>query len=95
MQQAFDERKRDTHTIYIESLDDNLQLHLIGHVAQRAHGHPQLLLWDEAIPISVKYFERLTDLCWEKKGRNNVTLCWEEGDIAYDFTMWATVGWLS
>lgn len=72
MQQSlwpFERERLEKRTIYVKSLDDNLQLHLIGHVAQRAHGHPQLLLWDEAIPISVKYFERLTDLCWKKRGQ--------------------------
>lgn len=59
------QRERETLTIHIKSLDDNLQLHLIGHVTQRAHGHPQLLLWDEPIPISVKHFESLTNLCWK------------------------------
>lgn len=67
------ERERDTvHTIYIKSLDDNLQLHLIGHVAQWAHGHPQLLLRDETIPVSVKYFERLTNLCRIKEGSYHI-----------------------
>lgn len=71
---ADQERESETEdpTIYIKSLDDNLQLHFIGHVAQWAHGHPQLLLWDEAIPISVKYFESLTNLCGKKDGRNYV-----------------------
>lgn len=57
----------EKRTIHIKSLDDDLQLHLIGHVAQWAHGHPQLLLWDKAIPIPVKYFESLTNLCWKEE----------------------------
>lgn len=66
------ERGREKHTVYVKSLDNNLQLHLIGHVAQWAHGHPQLLLWDEAIPIPVKYLESLTNLCWEKEDSNYI-----------------------
>lgn len=54
-------------TVYIQPLDDDLQLHLVGHVPQRAHGHAQLLLRDEAVPIPVKHLERLTDLCWKKR----------------------------
>lgn len=50
-------------TIHVQPLDDNFQLHLIGHVAQGAHGRAQLLLGDEAIAIAVKDFEGLTDLC--------------------------------
>lgn len=50
-------------TIHVQPLDDNFQLHLVGHVAQGAHGRAQLLLGDEAIAIAVKDFEGLTDLC--------------------------------
>ena len=51
-------------TVHVQPLDDNFQLHLIGHVAQGAHGCAQLLLGDEAIAIAVKDFEGLADLCW-------------------------------
>lgn len=67
VQQSWRLTRGDKRTVYIESLDDNLQFHLVGHVAQRAHGHPQLLLWDEAVPIPVEHFERLTDLCWKTR----------------------------
>ena len=53
-------------TVHVQSLDDDLQLHLVWHVAQGAHSHPQLLLWDEPIPVAVKHFEGLADLCRER-----------------------------
>ena len=49
-------------TVHVQPLDDDLQLHLIGHVAQGAHGRAQLLLGDEAIPVSVQNPEGLSDL---------------------------------
>lgn len=49
-------------TIHIQSLDDDLQLHLVGHVAQRAHGHAQLLLRDEAVPIAIKHLKGFPNL---------------------------------
>lgn len=50
-------------TVHVQSLDDDLQLDLVGHVAQGTHGHAQLLLGDVAVPIAVKHLEGLTDLC--------------------------------
>jgi hypothetical protein len=52
-------------TVHIQPLDDDLKLHLVGHVAQRAHGHAQLLLGDEAVPIAVQNTECLSDF-WEE-----------------------------
>lgn len=53
-------------TVHVQSLDDDLQLHLVGHVAQRAHGHAQLLLRDEAVPIAIKHLKRFPNL-WRDK----------------------------
>lgn len=50
-------------TIHVEALDDDLQLHLVGHVPQGAHGCAQLLLGDEAVPIAVEHLESFPDLC--------------------------------
>lgn len=49
-------------TVHVQALHDDGQLHLTRHVPQRAHGHAQLLLGDEAIPISVQNPEGLSDL---------------------------------
>lgn len=56
-------------TVHVQSLDDDLQLHFIGHVAQRSHGHAQLLLRDEAIPITIKHLKRFPNL-WGVKREN-------------------------
>ena len=58
-------------TIHVQPLDNDLQLHLIGHVSQWPHSHPQLLLWDVSVSISVKHLEGFTDLCGEMKERNS------------------------
>lgn len=50
-------------TIHVEALDDDLQLHLVGHVPQGAHGRAQLLLGDEPVAISVEHLEGFPDLC--------------------------------
>ncbi len=84
------EREWEEHTIYIKSLDDNLQLHLIGHIAQWTHGHPQLLLWDEAIPISIKYFECLTNFCRKKEGSNYVKSREEGCSYFLQMQLWTT-----
>lgn len=49
-------------TIHVEALNDDLQLDLVGHVAEGAHGHAQLLLGDEAVAVAVEHLERLADL---------------------------------
>lgn len=49
-------------TVHVQALHDDGQLHLTWHVPQRAHGHAQLLLGDEAIPVSVQNPEGLSDL---------------------------------
>jgi len=48
-------------TVHVQSLYDDFQFHLIWHVAQGAHSHAQLLLWNEPIPIAIKHFKGLTD----------------------------------
>lgn len=53
-------------TVHVQALHDDGQLHLTRHVPQRAHGHSQLLLGDEAIPISVQNPKGLSDFYKEK-----------------------------
>lgn len=55
-------------TIHVQPLDDNLQLHLVGHVTQGAHGRSQLLLRDEAVAITIKHLEGFSDLCGGAEG---------------------------
>ena len=53
-------------TIHVQALHDDGQLHFTRHVPQRAHGHSQLLLGDEAISVSVQNPKGLSDFYKEK-----------------------------
>lgn len=49
-------------TVHVQALHYDGQFHLTRHVPQRAHGHSQLLLGDEAIAVSVQNPKGLSDL---------------------------------
>lgn len=60
-------RVRPWLTVHVESLHDDGQLHLAGHVPQRPHGHSQLLLGNEPVSITIQHPKRFPDLCQDKQ----------------------------
>lgn len=64
-------------TVHIQALHDDGQLHLTRHISQRAHSHSQLLLRDEAIPVSVQNPKGLSDFYKNKaKRKSNGHMAW-------------------
>lgn len=63
-------------TVHVQALHDDGQLHLTWHVSQWAHGHSQLLLGDEAIPISVQNPKGLSDFYKEKAKKVQWSMAW-------------------
>ena len=78
-------------TIHVQPLHDDGQLHFAGHVTQGAHGHTQLLLGDEPIPVAIQNTERLTDLCAKKTSNrllHNTGCLYCDRSMVYFFILW-------
>ena len=58
-------------------LGDLDELHLGGHVAQRPHAGPKLLVADVAVPVSVKLLEGGLQLCQAGRGQAFPHVPWD------------------